>query len=152
MTGDTVQIVAELFFTLSPRLKRLVTGQLGDRLEDEIANSYVRTIGKLVDNPATLGELAERCEITRQGASLQVQYLVEHGWVRRIPDPNDRRSALLEVTDEGLTHWIAARRTKINYLAAILSQLTPEELAGMEAAFLGLQRVLDEADGTKGVE
>jgi DNA-binding MarR family transcriptional regulator len=149
VTTDTRQTVAELFLTVYPRFKRLLSAQLHQKIEDEITLSQTRTLGQLIDQPITLSELAERCNVTRQGASLQVQYLVEHGWVRRIPDPTDRRSALLEVTGEGRAHWLDARRAKVDRVAGVFEQLTPEELTAFQTAFLGLQRILDQADSRR---
>ena len=143
---DTLHTAADLFLTLFLRFNRLLSGQMRERIEDEITLSQTRTLGKLIDQTLTLSELAERCNMTRSGASLQVQYLVEHGWVRRLPDPADRRSALLEVTDEGRAHWLEARRSWVEYVAGMFEQLTPQELAAFELALTGLKRVLDQAE------
>jgi DNA-binding MarR family transcriptional regulator len=145
-TMETLQAAADLFLTVYPRFKRLLSVQLHQKIDDEITFSQIRTLGKLIDEPVTLSELAERCNVTRQGASLQVQYLVEHGWVRRIPDPADRRSALLEATDDGRAHWLEARRSLVDTLAGVFKQLTPEEMAAFQTVFLALQRILEQAE------
>jgi DNA-binding MarR family transcriptional regulator len=145
-TTDTLHTVADLFLTVYPRFKRLLSVQLHQKIDDEITFSQIRTLGKLVDQPVTLSELAERLNVTRQGASLQVQYLVEHGWVRRIPDPADRRSALLEVTDDGRAHWLEARRSLVEHVAGVFQQLTPEEISAFQTVFQALQRILEMAD------
>ncbi len=87
--------------------------------------------------------------MTRQGASLQVQYLVEQGWVRRIPDIHDRRSALLEVTEEGRACWLEVRRSLVEYLANVFKQLTPEEVSAFQIVNVALERVLNQADARK---
>jgi DNA-binding MarR family transcriptional regulator len=149
---DTLYAIADMFLTVYPRFRRLLLSvQLDRDLEDEITVSQIRTLGKLIDQPITLSELAERCNLTRQGASLQVQYLVEHGWVRRLPDPADRRSALLEVTDEGRSHWQETRHSLVDRIAVMFEQLSPEELAALQTAFLALKRILDQSDSKKEV-
>ena len=148
---DTLQKVADSFLTIYPRFKRLLSTQFQKKIEDEITDSQIRTLGKLVDQPITLSELAERCNVTPQGASLQVQYLVEHGWVRRIPSPSDRRSARLEMTDEGRVHWLEARRLRVDYVAGLFEHLTPEEIDAFQIILAALQRILDQTDAKKDV-
>ncbi len=53
--------------------------------------------------PVRLGFLAERLRIVPRSATDVVDSLEEAGWVRRTPDPNDRRAVLLELTDAGAT-------------------------------------------------
>jgi len=142
----TRQAAAELFLTVYPRFKHLLTTQFHQQVEDEITFSQSRTLGKLVDQPLTLSTLAERLNMSRQGASLQVQSLVEHGWVRRRPDPADRRSARLEVTDAGRAHWRLARRERVEYLAGVFEELTAAEIRAFLTTFLAFQRILDQAD------
>src|SRR5579871_6011511 len=140
METDTLEGIADLFLTVYPRFKHLLKAypyQAGD----EIGISQIIALTRLLDQPLTVGELAERLNVTRQGASLQAQSLVEHGWVRRIPDPQDRRSALLELTDEGRAHWLIARRAWVEYLASAFEALTPEEIAAFKTTFLALQRI-----------
>lgn len=56
-----------------------------------------------VGEPVRLGFLAERLRIVPRSATDVVDSLEEAGWVRRTPDPNDRRAVLLELTDAGAT-------------------------------------------------
>src|SRR5579871_4846221 len=148
METDTLEGIADLFLTVYPRFKHLLKAypyQAGD----EIGISQIIALTRLLDQPLTVGELAERLNVTRQGASLQAQSLVEHGWVRRIPDPEDRRSALLELSDEGRDHWSEGWRSRVDYLAAVFQQLTPDEIVAFQTTFLALQRVLDQSESTK---
>ena len=140
--SDTLLGIADLFLTVYPRFGPLLMAQL-DPADDELTISHIRALSKLVDKPITVGELAERLNMTRQGASLQAQFLVEHGWICRIPDPQDRRSALLKVTDKGYAQFLEARRTRMEYIASVFERLTPEELAAFKTTLLALQRVLD---------
>ena len=54
-----------------------------------------------VGEPVRLGFLAERLRIVPRSATDVVDSLEDAGWVRRTPDPNDRRAVLLELTDAG---------------------------------------------------
>ena len=145
-TKENTQSVAELLLTIFPRFKRLITDQFHQKIADEITFSQLRTLGKLINQPITLSDLAQEINVTRQGASLQVQSLVEHGWVERIPDPADRRSALLRVTEEGRAYWQPARQMQVEYLAGLFEQLSIAEIEAFKTTFLALQRILDQFD------
>lgn len=54
-----------------------------------------------VDEPLALGQLAERIACVKSNVTQLVDRLENDGLVRRIPDPNDRRSVLAAVTEEG---------------------------------------------------
>jgi DNA-binding MarR family transcriptional regulator len=47
------------------------------------------------------GELARRAELTSGAMTSRLDALEKAGLVRRLPDPADRRSVLVELTDEG---------------------------------------------------
>ena len=49
--------------------------------------------------PATTAQLAKHLGITKQATSELVQYLVDRGYLTRVPDPTDRRARLLVLTD-----------------------------------------------------
>jgi DNA-binding MarR family transcriptional regulator len=149
-TKESTQSVAELVLTIFPRFRRLITNHYHQKITDEITFSQLRTLGKLIEQPVTLSDLAEVINVTRQGASLQVQSLVEHGWVERIPDPADRRSALLKVTEEGRAYWQPARQMQIEYLAGLFEQLSTAEIEAFKTTFLALQRILKQFDSKNG--
>jgi DNA-binding MarR family transcriptional regulator len=57
-----------------------------------------------IDHPpggTRLTELAERMQITKQSLGELVDYLEPRGYVERIPDPADRRSKLVRLTQKG---------------------------------------------------
>ena len=145
-TKESTQSVAELVLTVFPRFRRLISNQYHQKIADEITFSQLRTLDKLIKQPITLSDLAEEINVTRQGASLQVQSLVEHGWVERITDPADRRSALLKVTEKGRTYWQPARQMQVEYLAGLFEQLSMDEIEAFKTTFLALQRILEQFD------
>ncbi len=48
-----------------------------------------------------LTELAERAQITKQSMNYLVDYLQQHGYVERTPDPVDGRAKLVRYTERG---------------------------------------------------
>ena len=49
----------------------------------------------------TVSGLADRAGMTKQAMAELVAYLEQHGYVRRTPDPDDRRAKLVLLTDKG---------------------------------------------------
>ncbi|MGZ0152176.1 MarR family winged helix-turn-helix transcriptional regulator [Kribbella sp. WER1] len=69
----------------------------------------------LADGPTTITRLAERLEITKQGAGQIADDMVRRGYVERRPDPTDARARLLHLTDRGHATLSAARRFHRDY-------------------------------------
>ncbi len=59
--------------------------------------------------------------------------LEELGFIRRLPDPTDRRGVLVELTDEGRAAWDAAAEVQGRKEAFFASALSPEEQRELNA-------------------
>ena len=55
----------------------------------------------LDDEGSRVSELARRAQITKQSMAELVAHLERHGYVERVPDPNDRRAKLVRTTAKG---------------------------------------------------
>jgi DNA-binding MarR family transcriptional regulator len=90
--------------------------------------------------------LAALERISAAAMSGHVDRLERAGLVRRTPDPDDRRRHGLSVTEEGerVLRSVKSRRTA--WLAARLEQLSPDQLAALDAAVEPLLRLLEDAD------
>ncbi|WP_350274282.1 MarR family transcriptional regulator [Kribbella sp. HUAS MG21] len=80
----------------------------------------------LHDGPTTISRLAERLEITKQGASQIVDDMERRGYVERRPDPSDARARLLQLTDRGQAALSAARRFHHAYERRLRARLGDE--------------------------
>ncbi len=95
--------------------------------------------------PITPGDIGERTLVSSGTVTGTLDQLEYRGWVRRLPNPDDRRSVLVEITDEGRA--VADRLLPgIRQLEqAFLSGLTATELATLmkllAKALDGLARV-----------
>ncbi|QUQ71320.1 MarR family winged helix-turn-helix transcriptional regulator [Kutzneria sp. CA-103260] len=63
--------------------------------------------------PATAGELARRVTLTSGSASRMIERLVQAGYVRRVPDPHDRRRVLIEPDPEAV-HRVGSLYERLN--------------------------------------
>src|SRR5437764_10090402 len=87
------------------------------------------------DRRSSPGELADDLEISSGAMTSRIDRLERQGYVRRLPDPEDRRGIVVELTPEGLEAWdrtagIAGRRG-----AVLRSALTQAEQAQLDALF-----------------
>jgi DNA-binding MarR family transcriptional regulator len=79
------------------------------------------------DTPRSPGELASTLMVTT-GAMTNVLDRLEHaGLTRRLRNPGDRRSVIVEATDAGIALWYAAVNELGAQEAAVVSVLTASE-------------------------
>jgi DNA-binding MarR family transcriptional regulator len=84
---------------------------------------------------SSVSDLAVAERVRPQSMAQTVGDLEADGFVTRRPDPDDRRRALVELTDEGLARLHADRAARDGWLArAIADKLSPEEQATLRAA------------------
>jgi DNA-binding MarR family transcriptional regulator len=95
--------------------------RIEERLEGALESSglslaKLNALKHLVEakGPMPLGQLAEKIACVKSNVTQLVDRLENDGLVRRVPDPNDRRSVLAAVTDLGRERYQAG--------AAALSQ------------------------------
>ncbi|HEU4656402.1 MAG TPA: MarR family transcriptional regulator [Capillimicrobium sp.] len=96
--------------------------------------------------PLTPSELADRERIQRPTVTRLLGRLEEDGLVTRSPDPGDRRSSLIALSDDGRAVLRAVRSRKDAYLAQRLRALDDDDLATLDRAAAILERMLEEAD------
>jgi DNA-binding MarR family transcriptional regulator len=79
------------------------------------------------EEPITPGEIGERLYKSSASVTAILDVLERRGWVRRAPNPNDRRSIFVEVTKDGqaVADQLLPGIRKLEL--AILSDLTPAE-------------------------
>jgi DNA-binding MarR family transcriptional regulator len=61
----------------------------------------LRGLDWLVDGPKSAGELSAGTGLSSAATTTLIDRLTDKGYVRRVPDANDRRRVLVEMTSEG---------------------------------------------------
>lgn len=93
--------------------------------------SQLATLNALIDGPHPMSLLAEMKCVAQPTMSQHISRLEHWGLVRRIPNPQDRRVILVEITDEGREATAEANLRRNEALAVALERLTPEQHAGL---------------------
>jgi DNA-binding MarR family transcriptional regulator len=140
----TIHQVAEELLNTFPRLGRLIEQYVQSVSKEESTLMQMGTLFFLIEQPATVSELAKKRKVSLQSTSVHVQSLVERGWVVRVPDETDRRRSLLEITPEGLAHAQTAKFKLNEYMADVLGGLTVEEFAAAQIFIPALRRIVSE--------
>jgi len=96
--------------------------------------------------PKTLSELAAAEQVKRPTMSRMVAGLSRDRLVEIATDPDDARLMHIRATEKGKTILQKGRERRIEYLAAHLERLTPEELTSLGSAVEILGQLLRDWD------
>jgi DNA-binding MarR family transcriptional regulator len=88
---------------------------------------------RLAGDGATVGQLAEHLDVTKQAASQMVEELVTKGYVERRPHPDDARARLIVLTAKGWACTRAADEAATELLRPWANTLGPQRLAALRA-------------------
>jgi DNA-binding MarR family transcriptional regulator len=94
--------------------------------------------------PLTPSELAVRERIQRPTATRVLARLEEAGLVDRAADPQDRRSSLVSISEDGSVLLAVARARKDAFLARRIDALEPADREALDRAAAILERMLKE--------
>ncbi|MDX3249402.1 MarR family winged helix-turn-helix transcriptional regulator [Streptomyces sp. ME18-1-4] len=145
LSGDEVDLPG--FFADLVRCETRLYNALNDRLRERhgIVTSQFEFLRFLRDRPgARVADLAAEFAIGVGATSKGADRLEKQGWVVRQPNPSDRRSSLLALTDDGSQLVDAAEITFINGLAALIGDtLDGSSAAAAVRAISKLRSVLE---------
>jgi DNA-binding MarR family transcriptional regulator len=95
--GNIVVSLREAYVALND----LVIVRLAERGHSDVRPAHGAVFQYLDDSGTTVSMLAQRAQMTKQGMAQLVQHLEKHGYVTRVPDPDDRRAKLVQPTERG---------------------------------------------------
>jgi DNA-binding MarR family transcriptional regulator len=79
----------------------------------------------------SVGKLAKWADLSSGAMTNRIDGLERRGLVKRVPDPDDRRGVLVELTDEGRRTWeesVSVQAEKESLMASALSQDEKKQL------------------------
>jgi DNA-binding MarR family transcriptional regulator len=97
----------------------------------------------------SIGQLAEWAELSSGAMTNRVDRLEEAGFVKRVPDPNDRRGVLVELTDAGHKVWEESLRAGAQNEALIAAALSDDEKERLNALLRRLMREFEKRESSK---
>ena len=94
--------------------------------------------------PANIAALAQIRNVKHQRMRLVTAQLEEEGLVARVPDPDDGRSVLFAVTEQGRARLREARAARAAHIAGLIAaRLSPAECAELGAAIRLIERLAE---------
>ena len=121
---------AELAALLRPSLLRLTRIIRNQRVDMSVTLTQIAAMGTLNKRgPMSAGELAAFEKVQPPSMTKVLANLEERGLVRRDAHPNDKRQAIISVTDAGRELLESERRSRDAWLSLRLAELTPDERA-----------------------
>ncbi|KAF2778524.1 MULTISPECIES: MarR family winged helix-turn-helix transcriptional regulator [Streptomyces] len=131
---DLVRVETRLYNAVSARLRDEQGVSIGQfeflEIIDRVPGCRVLDI---------VGELA----ITVGAVSKAVDRLVAAGWCQRVAHPQDRRSSVLRLTDEGARRLAASRPVVESALVSLTAGVSPEELSRVASTLATLRAALE---------
>lgn len=136
-----------IFFSDLVRCETRLYNALNDRLREQhgIVTSQFEALRYLRDHPeARVADLAAAYAIGIGATSKSIDRLEKQGWAIRQPNPSDRRSSLLALTDAGSQLVEAAEKTFTETLAELIGGTLDSSSASAAAqAFAKLRSALE---------
>jgi len=83
--------------------------RIAQRGHPQVRAPHGDVFGFLDARGTQVSELARRAQVTKQSMSELVAHLERHGYVERVPDPDDRRAKLVRATERGRELYAVAR-------------------------------------------
>lgn len=132
---------------LATRLRLAVT-RTARRLRQEAGTDLTPSLSAALatverHGPLTPSELAELEGVRRPTATKLVAKLADAGLVARAGDPNDGRVSLVSISAAGSALLHEMRMRKNAYLARLMRELPPEDVAALERAAEILEGLLE---------
>ena len=93
------------------------------------------------------GELSTELQLSSGAMTNRIDRLEKRGYVRRHPDPDDRRGVQVELTPEGREAWEASASAQGRKEALIASVLTEREKKQLNGLLRKLMLALETRDG-----
>jgi DNA-binding MarR family transcriptional regulator len=125
---------------------RVAVGQLVRRLRSENLFPLTQTwvLGRIDrEGPASVSDLAQAMRVRPQSMAQTVGDLEAEGMVERNPDPDDRRRALVSLTEAGQARIEADRAAREGWLVKALEELPDSDRETVERSVELLSRLAD---------
>ncbi len=149
----TVEGIVDRINGLSRRIKRMMEETLTERAltwgEWKVLGLLRRSGDSYRRSP---GFLAVHAELSSGAMTNRLDRLEAAGLVRRLPDPDDRRGVLVELTEKGIQAYDDSTAAQAAKEALIASALTDKEKEALNDLLRRLMLVAEQLDAQHGPE
>jgi DNA-binding MarR family transcriptional regulator len=132
--------------SILPLLNRAMNVELRREEGDDTTMPQFRVLSYLYERPQTVSDIARIRRVSFQSAGELVQALVKRGWIDRAPNPDDRRQALLTLTEAGRRHYEGAQGRMLERMAVLFEAISDEDQVMIRRALDLMRRALVEVE------
>jgi len=140
-----VESIVQRIEVLAKRLKRLQVETLAEhglKHEEWSVIAILRKAGE--PYRVSAGQVAQHADISSGAMTNRLDRLEANGLVRRVPDPNDRRGVLVELTAKGLEAWESTVHVQGGKERLVTAALDDEGREQLHRLLRRLTRSMDE--------
>ena len=116
-----------LLFIPYRHMENRILQAIRDAGYDDVTVAQARVFQRIAPGGSRLTDLAEQAQMTKQSVAGLIAELQRMRYVRRVPDPNDRRARLIQIDRRGCE-------------AAKVAQATHDEIQAEWRAHIGVRR------------
>jgi DNA-binding MarR family transcriptional regulator len=132
-----------LLFIPYRALENRVFAALAESGFDDFTPAQARVMQRIGPDGTRLTDLAEQAQVTKQTAGFLVDQLERAGYVRRVPDPTDRRARLVCVAERGLAAVPVAAAAVAEVEAEWAAHLGRRRMTQLREALTMLREITD---------
>ena len=137
------QNLALLCFYPYRAMEARLLAALAEEGVDDITIAQARLAARIGPSGTRLTDLAEQALVTKQTAGHLVDQLERAGYVRRVPDPTDKRARLVRMAERGQEVVALARKVEQEVEAEWTAHLGEEATGQLRAALERLREITD---------
>ena len=143
MSKEMIEEIAKDFFQLMPMLRKNVIKPF-EKISDAISPLQFHILLILKDKkPRSMSDLATEMDVLKQQLTFLTDKLAENNYIQRIPDPKDRRSIKVSITQSGLDYLDKYREQTLNLITLKFEQLSIEELDELHTAIQSMHKIIN---------
>lgn len=140
--ASTSHETAHDLLSILPLLSRIMIVELRREAGEEATMPQFRVLSYLNEAPLTVSDIARKRRVSFQSAGELVQVMVDRGWIRRVPNPNDRRQSLLHLTGAGQQEYEQAHNHMLERISGLVDSLSEDDKAVIRRAMSLLKSAL----------
>lgn len=132
-----------LLFIPYRHMENRILQAIKDAGYDDVTLAQARVFQRIAPGGSRLTELAEQSQMTKQSVAGLVDELERMRYVKRVPDPNDRRARLIQIDKRGRQAARAAQAAHDDIKAEWRSHLGARRFSHLRATLEDLREITD---------
>jgi len=137
-----------LLFIPYRHMENRILQTLRDAGHDDVTLAQARVFQRIAPGGSRLTDLAEQSQLTKQSVAGLVDELERMRYVRRVPDPDDRRARLIQIDKRGRQAAIAAQAAHDQIQSEWRSHLGTQRFNQLCETLESLRKITDPFDAT----